>query len=118
MRIERCSVACMLFLIRKKQDPVQSIYKVHIQSPYIRSSSKIHCIYHISFPPSKVFLNVCMLRQIESGDFVHEMNDEHCLDYLLSRHCLYYFIYCLNVYFLYSFLHKQYYRYLNGHRNH
>ena len=107
--------------IQKEKALVQTtkfIYKVHIQSPYIQSPSRVYCIYHISSPPSYVFFNVCMLRKIESGDFMYGMNDERYLHYLRSRRYPYYFLYCLDAYILYSFLQNRYYQYLNGHPNH
>ena len=45
-----CSVACMLISILKKTVSskvyTKFICKVNIQSPYIQSPSKVHCIYH------------------------------------------------------------------------
>ena len=45
-----CSVACMLISIPMKKDwskvYTKFIYKFNIQSPYIQSPSKVHCIYH------------------------------------------------------------------------
>ena len=104
-----CNVACMLIFLRRKKKAsfkvyIKATYKVHIQTSHKQSPYKVHGIYHISSPPSKVSFNVCTLHQIESGDFVYGMNDERCPHCLRSRHCRYYFLYHLDVDFPYSFL--------------
>ena len=114
-------VQCCLYtnLYSKKKRPcpkyiqssyTKSIYKVHIYKAHLKS------IVYTTYPPHlhKIFFNVCMVRQIESGDSMCWMNDKICLLYLRYRHCSYYFLYCLDVHFLQN----RYYRSLNGHPNH
>ena len=118
-----CSVAYLLISFHKKKASSKVyrrfVYKVHIKSPYIQSSSIVHCIYHIFSPPSYFFSNACFAKLSRGISCKGWMTNVACtLFYLRSQNCPYYFLYCLDVYFLYSFLQNRYYQYLNNHPNH
>ena len=102
---------------------VQSIYQVLIQSQYTKSICRIYEVHpklitYTTNPPHLYsFFNVGMLCQIKSVDLEHGMNDLRCLHFLRSRHCPYYSLYWVDVYFMYSFLQNRYYWCLISHLN-